>query len=140
MRMFHLSFPVRDLDAAVAFYASAFGGAAGRRTDTWADVIVWGHQLTLQLQPGDVLPAPSRDSRHFGVILPWEEWERAAERIRAAGLEFLAEPAVRHEGTPREEGKFYLEDPSGNGIEIKAYRDVAAALRLGGEPARSHTP
>ena len=73
--IFHLSFPVRDLDEGLRFYTHALGAVPGRREEAWADVALFGAQLTLQHVPGDVLD-PMPRSRHFGATLPWPDWER----------------------------------------------------------------
>ena len=120
--IFHLSFPVEDLDEAIAFYVD-LGGAVGRREAAWADVALFGAQLTLQQVPGDVL-RPMPRSRHFGATLPWQQWERLVARL--AG--FIEQPRVDHAGTELEQGKAMIADPSGNLIELKAYRQPAAVL------------
>jgi hypothetical protein len=128
--IFHLSIPVRDLAEARRFYVETLGARAGREHEDWLDVLLWGHQVTLQLRPREVLAPDAQGKRHFGVVLPWNEWEREAARIRASGTRFLAEPQVLEAGTREEQAKFYLRDPSHNVIEVKAYRDVEATLGL----------
>ena len=127
-RIFHVSIPVADLDSARRFYETTFGARSGRVEAEWADILIWGHQVTLQRQPDAVLPVAAQGKRHFGVVLPWEEWEALAARLRAAGTDFLGAPAVLNEATPEEQAKFYLEDPSHNVIEVKAYRNFAHVL------------
>jgi len=51
--------------------------------------ILWGHQITMQHRPDEVLPAASRGQRHFGVGLPWNECEPEAPRIAKRGVRFL---------------------------------------------------
>jgi extradiol dioxygenase family protein len=126
--IFHLSIPVADLDAAKRFYTEVLGARVGRTTDEWLDVLLWGHQITLQQRPGDVLSPEAQGKRHFGVILPWAEWEALGARLVAGGAKMLAPPAVTKAGTPQEQGKIYLADPSHNVIEIKTYRDLAATI------------
>ena len=130
--IFHLSIPVRDLDEALGFYVDALAAKPGRRHDDWLDVLVWGHQVTLQLRPEEVLPRAAQGKRHYGVVLPWDEWKSEVERIRASGIRFAAEPQVLMPGTAEEQAKFYLRDPSDNVIEVKAYRNVAETLGLDG--------
>ncbi|MGE5564173.1 MAG: VOC family protein [Bacillota bacterium] len=120
--IFHLSFPVNDLDEAIAFYA-ALGGVVGRREAAWADVALFGAQVTLQHVPEDVL-RPMPRSRHFGATLQWEEWERLVGRLSG----FVEGPRIEHAGTEREQAKAMIADPSGNLIELKAYRQPAAVL------------
>ncbi len=129
---FHLSIVVADLEPAKHFYTEVLGARLGRENDEWVDVLLWGHQITLQKRPEEVLPPDRQGKRHFGVILPWPEWEKQAERLRSAGASFLSEPHVLMEGTPEEQAKFYLEDPGHNVIEVKAYRDER--LVLGSHP------
>lgn len=135
--LFHLSIPVSDLAAAKRFYVDVLAGSVGRENDEWSDILLWGHQITLQHRPADVLPLERQGKRHFGVVLPWAVWEREAERVRATGTAFLSEPEVLRSGTAEEQAKFYLADPSHNVIEVKAYRDVSGTLRL---PPSSQTP
>ena len=120
--IFHLSFPVEDLDEAIAFYVD-LGGVPGRREASWADVALFGAQLTLQQVPGDVL-RPMPRSRHFGATLPWQQWERLVGSLDG----FVEEPHVDHPGTDFEQAKAMVADPSGNLIELKAYRQPAAVL------------
>ena len=126
--IFHLSIPVADLEVAAKFYSAVLGATIGRANDEWLDVLLWGHQITLQKRPSEVLPPEAQGKRHFGVVLPWPEWERLADRLRTADVSFLERPSITLRGTSQEQAKFYLADPSNNVIEIKAYRDVTAVL------------
>jgi extradiol dioxygenase family protein len=121
--IFHLSFPVRDLDEAIRYYTATLGGVRGRKERTWADVALFGAQLTLQHVPEDVLQ-PMPRSRHFGATLSWQEWER----LTALLTDFVEAPHVDHQGTDYEQAKAMVQDPSGNLIEIKAYRQPVAVL------------
>jgi extradiol dioxygenase family protein len=128
--IFHLSVPVSELAVAKRFYIDALGAEVGRENEEWLDILLWGHQITLQHQPAEVAPPERQGKRHFGVILPWTEWENQVARIRAMNIQFLSEPAVLLEGTADEQAKFYLADPSNNIIEIKAYKDVSHTVRV----------
>jgi len=123
---------VSDLALAKRFYVDVLAATVGRENDEWLDILLWGHQITLQLRPAEVLPPRQQGKRHFGVTLPWHEWEREAKRVRDSGVSFLAEPLVLGVGTSEEHAKFFLADPSHNIIEIKAYRDAQATLGLPG--------
>ena len=126
--IFHLSIPVSDLAESQRFYTAVLGGRVGRETGAWIDILIWGHQITLQHQPSHVLPRHEQRSRHFGVVLPWEEWEAFTTRALEQKLSWHSEPQILHGGTDAEHAKFYLEDPSGNLIEIKAYRNLHATF------------
>jgi uncharacterized protein len=124
--IFHLSFPVSSLDAALGFYQRCLGATVGRHTGEWADVILFGHQVTLHNQPSQVLPRSARGVRHFGAILGWEDWQAIRSRVIAYN------PALEHNiqhrlaGEPGAHVKLLLEDPDGNVIEIKAYSDLGS--------------
>ncbi len=128
--IFHLSVPVSDLEEALDFYVGVLGGVPGRREAGWVDVALFGAQVTLQHQPQDV-SRPMPRSRHFGATLPWSKWEEVTSTLS----EFLERPRIDHSGTEREQAKAMIEDPSGNLIELKAYRNPSAVLgRLAEEP------
>lgn len=128
---FHLAIPVTDLAAARTFYGGTLGCREGRSTPAWIDFDFFGHQLVVHLshharpaQAGDVdghgVPVP-----HFGVVLTLERWEALVERLRAAKVVFALEPQIRFKGKPGEQATFFFLDPSGNAIEIKAFRDLS---------------
>ncbi|HUD35203.1 MAG TPA: VOC family protein [Variovorax sp.] len=131
--LFHLAFHVRDLDVARRFYGGTLGCAEGRSTDTWVDFDFFGHQISLHL--GEPFPT-ARTGRvddvmvpmpHFGVVLELPDWHALAERLRAAGTEFLLAPQVRFEGRPGEQWTMFFLDPFGNPIEVKGLRSFDAA-------------
>lgn len=134
MSIFHLAFNIRDLDEARAFYGDLLGCAEGRSTDTWVDFNFFGHQLSLHLgtpfahaatgRVGDhMVPMP-----HFGVLLPMVDWRALADRLQAAGVDFVLAPTLRFEGQPGEQATMFFHDPSGNPIEIKGMRDLSGAF------------
>ena len=118
--IFHLSLPVRDLDEAVAFYRDQIGADIGRRTTEFADALVFGAQVTLQNDPFSVT-SPMPRTRHFGATIQWDSWELIAARF-AGGPLIVEPPTISYEGEPMEQGKVMITDPSGNLIEVKAYR------------------
>jgi extradiol dioxygenase family protein len=64
--IFHLSIPVADLASAKRFYADVLQARLGRENAEWLDVLLWGHQITLQHRPTEVLPPEQQGKRHFG--------------------------------------------------------------------------
>ena len=131
--LFHLAFHVRDLDVARRFYGGTLGCTEGRSTDTWVDFDFFNHQISLHL--GEPF-ATTRTGRvdnvmvpmpHFGIVLELPDWQALAERLRAAGTEFLLAPQVRFEGRPGEQWTMFFLDPFGNPIEVKGLRSFDAA-------------
>ena len=126
--IFHLSIPVADLQAASNFYVDVLGANIGRSQTDWIDMLLWGHQITLQLDPGAVTDVAGQGKRHFGVVLPWALWQEQADVMaQRAGPLVLQAPTIRGEGA-KQQAKLYLRDPSNNVIEIKAYADFQAVL------------
>jgi len=126
---FHLAFPVRDLSETRAFYEDVLGCGVGRSSERWIDFDFHGHQISAHLSPEETpVPANEVDGdavpvRHFGLVLPWEEFEPTAQRLRAAGVAFLIEPRTRFAGEPGEQATMFVQDPSGNALEFKAFKD-----------------
>ena len=63
--------------------------------------------------------------RHFGAILPMTTWEALADKLKAAGTNFVIEPYVRFKGEVGEQATMFFLDPSGNALEFKAFGDMS---------------
>ena len=128
---FHLAFPVDDLSTARAFYGGLLGCPEGRSSDAWVDFDFYGHQVVAHLSPEEVGRAAANQVdgkdvpvRHFGVILPWDNWHALANRVRQAGVRFVIEPGIRFAGQVGEQATMFLLDPAGNALEFKTFRDM----------------
>jgi extradiol dioxygenase family protein len=128
--LFHLAFPVHDLQAARSFYGGVLGCPEGRSSDAWVDFDLFGHQIVAHLKQGGARvetsnPVDNRDVPvpHFGVIVSLEQFDQLAERVRGAGVEFIIEPYVRFRGEVGEQATMFFLDPSGNALEFKAFAD-----------------
>lgn len=128
---FHLAFPVNDLAEARKFYGELLGCSEGRSSDQWIDFNFYGHQVVAHLAPDQTgsVSANAVDGhgvpvRHFGVVLPMAEWHAAADRLTAAGVEFIIKPYIRFKGEPGEQATMFFTDPSGNAVEMKAFADI----------------
>ncbi len=127
---FHLAFPILDIEEARAFYVGLLGCGVGREAERWIDFDFYGHQISAH-----VIDEPEQDvatntvdgkqvpARHFGVVLPWDTWHALRDKLKAAATDFLIEPGIRFEGEPGEQATMFISDPSGNGLEFKAFRD-----------------
>ena len=60
---------------------------------------------------------------HFGVVLEWSQWHDFADRLTSHGVTFLIEPYIRFEGQVGEQATMFFQDPSGNALEFKAFKD-----------------
>jgi extradiol dioxygenase family protein len=127
--LFHLAFVVTDLDAARNFYVDVLGCRVGRSSDTWIDFDFFGYQITAhktaggspsnaQAVDGHEIPVP-----HFGLVMSWEDWHRAVDHMNYIGVAFRVQPHIRFKDAAGEQATFFLEDPSGNCLEFKAFRN-----------------
>lgn len=124
----HLSLPVRDLAESIDFYVDALGCRLGRARDRFADVWFYGMQLTLHERPEQVLPVETLGVRHFGVTLAADDLNELIRRLEARPVTWSSKVTTEYAGTPKEQTKAKLLDPSGNTIEIKTYVDPEAAF------------
>ena len=127
---FHLAFPVHDLEKAKSFYTSTLGCSLGRESDNWIDFNLYGHQVVAHLSPKDCMntktnpvDGDSIPARHFGVILPWADWEELCKILISRNIEFLIKPRIRFKNVSGEQGTFFIQDPSGNALEFKSFKN-----------------
>ena len=131
---FHIAFPVRDIAEARRFYGEVLGCPEGRSAPEWVDFDLFGHQIVAHLQAGMASgeahhnPVDGHDVPvpHFGVVLSMPQWQEMADKLRAAGTEFVIEPYIRFKGEVGEQATMFFRDPSGNAVEIKAFANLGS--------------
>ena len=127
---FHLAIPVSNLEESVSYYRDTLGLREGRSSNKWADFNFFGHQLVCHVSniineqitnpvDGEEVPVP-----HFGVVLSIEEFEEFLLQINDKNIDFIIKPTIRFEGEIGEQRTMFFRDPSGNAIEIKAFKDM----------------
>ena len=127
---FHLAIPVSNLEKSVIYYRDILGLKEGRSSNKWADFDFFGHQLVCHVSDsineqitnpvdGEEVPVP-----HFGVVLSIEEFEAFLLKINDKEIDFIIEPTIRFKGKVGEQRTMFFRDPSGNAIEIKAFKDM----------------
>lgn len=127
---FHLAIPVSNLEESVAYYRDTLGLREGRSSNKWADFDFFGHQLVCHVSniinekitnpvDGEDVPVP-----HFGVVLSIEEFEEFLSRVNNKNIDYIIKPTIRFKGEIGEQRTMFFRDPSGNAIEIKAFKDM----------------
>ena len=129
---FHLAIPVDDLEAARTFYRDTLELQEGRSDDHWVDFDFFGHQLVIHYKEkdssakkstnpvdGKAVPIP-----HFGVVIPWDDFDNFAKSLSNNNIDFVIEPYVRFEGLPGEQKTMFFYDNSGNALEFKSFKDM----------------
>ena len=130
--LFHLAFPVVDLEEARTFYVDILGCVSGRESDRWIDFDFFGHQLVAHLVEPEDHPSVTTNAvdghavpaSHFGVILEWDQYQQFVVNLEQKGVEFVIEPYLRFEGRQGEQATLFVRDPSNNYLEFKAFRDI----------------
>lgn len=127
---FHYSFLVKDIESTRKFYGEILGCREGRSTSLWIDFDFYGNQISLHVSDkipesysvgivdGILVPVP-----HFGCILPWEQFNTLADKLKAHNIEFIIPPTVRYPGEAAEQLTMFFRDFSGNCLEIKSFRN-----------------
>ena len=128
---FHLAIPVHDIRETRDFYRDVLECQEGRSSDNWVDFNFFGHQLVIHKVDGSShkkehnpvdgheVPVP-----HFGVVLNWQDFHELAKKLMAKQVKFVIEPYVRFEGEVGEQSTMFFNDPSGNALEFKAFKNM----------------
>lgn len=131
MNSFHYAFKVKDIESTKHFYHEILGCELGRETDHWVDFNFFGHQLSAHVSSaiaeldycgtvdGVKVPIP-----HFGCVLPSEEFERLALKLKENNVHFIIEPQTRYEGKSGEQKTMFILDFSNNPLEFKCFKNV----------------
>lgn len=125
--LFHLAFPIHDVEATLRFYVDGLGCTVGRRSKQAVTLGLAGHQLVAHLVPEQPSKQKGIYPSHFGLVfLSEQEWQELADRAKAKELSFYQQPRMRFPGTRIEHRTFFLEDPSHNLLEFKHYTNESA--------------
>ncbi|MGB6229306.1 MAG: VOC family protein [Litorimonas sp.] len=128
MTPFHLAAPIRDKEEARLYYRDRLGCTVGREAERWIDFDFFGHQLSLHVcDEAETLATNRVDGkdvpvRHFGAVLPWQDWHDLRDRLVEADTDFVIEPYIRFQGEVGEQATMFFLDPSGNALEFKSFR------------------
>lgn len=132
--MFHIAFPIEDLEKTTAFYTQVLGCEIGRSSTNWMDFNFFGHQLTAEVQPSYKRPQhifrkDGVPSHHFGVVLGIKEWHTLKDRLEELSVPFLIQPRLFLKGEIGEQYTFFIEDPNGYAIEFKGFERMENVFR-----------
>ena len=129
LRPFHLAFPISDIKEAKKWYTEILGCSVGREAERWIDFNFFGHQISAHLSDSSDSVTHNRvdskkiPSRHFGIILTPLDWDILAQRLTELKIKFKVEPYTRFKGEKGEQSTLFIEDPSGNCLEFKSFKN-----------------
>src|SRR5690606_8917116 len=132
LRPFHLAIPVKDIASTRKFYTGILDCSVGRETGNWIDFDFFGHQLSAHVKPEDTetpgtnpVDGENVPVRHFGIVLHWQDWQMLSEKLESLDIKFLIKPTIRFKGQIGEQATLFVQDPSGNALEFKSFRNDA---------------
>ena len=131
-QIFHLSLSTLDIEDTRKFYESNFGCEVRRitKSNKGMHINFFGHQLTfVEVPPSKHRQISEKNEHgspliHFGVALPYYHWFAIQERLKRNNADFCVEPHLKFEGQPHEHYVMFVNDPSGNAIEVKSFTNT----------------
>lgn len=129
LRPFHLAFPVSDMAATKRFYTTVLGCTIGREHPDSCVFNFQGHQIVAHLvasmPPLATTPVDGHavPSMHFGLVMQWEAWHDLRNQWEQVGQPFALGPYMRYAGLPGAQATMFIQDPSGNHLEFKSFKD-----------------
>jgi uncharacterized protein len=121
--LFHIAFPVTDIQKTKEYYVYGLGCTPGRESTHALILNLYGHQLVAHTTKESLTPQRGIYPRHFGIIFTQEpDWKELLTKAQQRQLVFREEPKQRFIGSPLEHCTFFLEDPFYNLMEFKYYR------------------
>lgn len=129
---FHVAVPVDDLEKNRIFYRDILQCEEGRSDTKWVDFNLFGHQFVIHQIDGFIRHRPENpvDGKsvpvpHFGVVLDMDDFWNLADHLKEHQIDFIIEPYIRFEGETGEQATMFFEDPAGNALEFKAFKDMS---------------
>jgi extradiol dioxygenase family protein len=130
IRPFHLAFPVYNIDKTIKWYIDILNCSIGRQSRLWVDFNFFGHQISAhkidkELSDSETNPVDGHNvpSRHFGIVMKMEEWKSLLKRLNNKKIKFIIEPNIRFKDEKGEQSTFFIQDPSENVLEFKAFKN-----------------
>jgi uncharacterized protein len=128
---FHLAIDGGDLKKTLPFYTDVLKCKLGPFEEgKWQDIDFWGNELTLHQSIPRSFKSPERGMHavdmgavcvpHFGIHLPWIQYNNIKMHIKYSQFEMYDEPYIRFEGLDTQQETFFIEDPNYNMLEIKS--------------------
>ncbi|MBT8282007.1 MAG: VOC family protein [Muriicola sp.] len=126
---FHLALPCYSVTKTKKFYTDVLGADLGRHSTQWADINLYGNQITFtksgefsfnykSYKFGDsILP-----SFHFGVILNEKSWNEVYHQLSEI-RDKNSEPITFLKNKKGEHSSFFVEDPNGYVVEFKCFKE-----------------
>ncbi|WP_282041400.1 VOC family protein [Winogradskyella flava] len=125
---FHMSLPCLSVKETQDFYINNIGASVGRTSENWADINLFGHQITFikaekfnfnstnYVFEGKILP-----SFHFGVIVDVDTWGKIYTKLNTQDLEVVTQTTFLKDKIG-EHLSFFINDPNDYMLEFKSFK------------------
>jgi extradiol dioxygenase family protein len=127
---------IRDIAEARRFYQEVLGCLEDTYGDPWLHFNLYGHPIVCRLNPQ--LGKQGRVASHYrlvdgkyvpiarsGVVLAMREWRSLAKRLKQHRIKCVIEPYGHVKNCPGIQATLFLEDPSGNTLEVQSFCNSA---------------
>ncbi len=120
--LFHLAFPIHDLELAKTFYLDQLGCELGRSSEHALIFKFGAHQIVAHKIDAPLPPQQGIYPRHFGLIFQEKEkFDALIQRLNSKQVHFEIPLKTRFPNSKIEHQSFFLKDPSNNLLEFKYY-------------------
>ncbi|MDB9723639.1 bleomycin resistance protein [Polaribacter sp.] len=134
--LFHLSLPCINLVETKMFYLDTIGASLGRSSNNWADINLFGHQITFTQagkfnfnSPNYVFEEKILPSFHYGVLLNVDAWGTMYSKLNGLNLELVTH-ATFLKNKSGEHLSFFVKDPNGYMLEFKSFKEPKQVFSL----------
>ena len=125
----HISLPCTDINKTTYFYKNIIGLEIGRNTANWADINLFGNQVTFIAvekfnlnSPNYVFERKILPSFHFGVIVEMNKWTKLYNKLSQLDLEVVNQ-SVFLSNQKGEHLSFFIKDPNDYMLEFKSFKN-----------------
>ena len=126
---FHMSLPCLSVNETQDFYINNNGAYAGRTSENWVDINLFGHQITFIKaekfnfnSPNYVFEGKILPSFHFGVIVDVDNWKKIYTKLTKQKLEVVTKTTFLKDKTG-EHLSFFIKDPNDYMLEFKSFTE-----------------
>lgn len=120
--IFHLAFPMYDVESTQLFYEKQLGCKPGRASAHALIFQLGQHQIVAHKVDEQPPVQQGIYPRHFGLIfLDKHEFDAFIQRIDHNNVRYEIPLKIRYPGTSIEHQSFFLKDPANNLLEFKYY-------------------
>ncbi len=126
--LFHVSLPCEDIAQTKTFYTDIIGCEIGRNAQHWADINLFGHQVTFTEagkftfeNPNYVFEGKILPSFHFGIIVTLELWSALYKKLCSTDCEIVHQKTFLN-SQKGEHLSFFIKDPDGYMLEFKSFK------------------